>query len=317
MPGIHHVTAIAGNAARNVAFYARTLGLRMIKTTVNFDDPSTYHLYFGDEQGQPGTVLTFFPHEHAAPGRAGVGQAVETAFSIPEASLGWWTQRFIAQGVAHSAPETRFGETLLPFKDQDGTHLALIATPAVNGLPGHAAQDVPAEHAIRGFHGVTLWVADHGPSAAVLTEALGFAEGGLAEEAGGTRRRYAAPGATLGGVVDLKVVGGFLPGRMGAGSVHHVAFRAGSDAEQDAMARTLSSTLGISATEQVDRTYFRSIYFREPSGVIFEIATDDPGFTVDETVETLGQKLMLPPWLENRREAVVAALPKLDMAPAA
>jgi glyoxalase family protein len=311
MSGIHHVTAFARNAAANLAFYRDVLGLRLVKTTVNFDDPGTYHLYFGDHAGAPGTILTFFPQEHAAPGRAGVGQAVETSFAIPEASLGWWTQRLIAQGVAHDAPEKRFGQTVLPFKDREELNLALVATPSGAAIPGTMDNDVPAQHAIRGVHGVTIWVATPEASAGVLTGALGFIASGFE----GDRHRFAAPGAAIGGVVDLRVVGGFLPARMGAGTVHHVAFRAADDADQARMAGILGGQFGIAVTEQKDRQYFRSVYFREPSGVIFEIATDDPGFATDEPIEALGQSLKLPPWLEPHRGEIEVALPKLGIRP--
>jgi glyoxalase family protein len=309
MPGIHHVTAFARDARANLAFYRDVLGLRLIKTTVNFDDPEVYHLYFGDEAGSPGTILTFFPHEHAAPGRAGVGQAVETSFAIPAASLGWWTQRLIEKGVSHDAPEKRFGQTVLPFRDPEGLHLALVATVEAAALPGHAEGTVPATHAIRGVHGVTIWVERPEASAAVITGPLGFVAAG--EE--GDRYRFVATGVSIGGVVDLRVVGGFLPGRLGAGTVHHIAFRADDDAAQAQMAEALSGGLRIGVTEQKDRQYFRSVYFREPSGVIFEIATDAPGFAIDEAQDALGEALKLPPWLEQHRSRIEASLPRLDL----
>jgi glyoxalase family protein len=313
MSGIHHVTAIASDAAANLAFYRDVLGLRLVKTTVNFDDPGTYHLYFGDEAGSPGSILTFFPHQHAAKGRVGVGQVGETTFAVPEASLGFWTERFIAMGVSFSTPEKRFGETVLPFEDRDGTRLGLVALSQAGALPGWTGDGVGAENAIRGIRGVTLWVAREEASGRVLSEALGFrragSEGGLV--------RFSTDGETaadvMGGAVDLRVVGDFLPGRMGAGSVHHVAFRAAGDAEQAGMSRALSEKLGIRATEQLDRQYFRSVYFREPSGVIFEIATDDPGFAADEPAETLGETLMLPAWLEPRRGEIERVLPRLTL----
>lgn len=312
MNGIHHVTAIASDAAGNLAFYRDILGLRLVKQTVNFDDPGTYHLYFGDEAGSPGSILTFFPHGHAAPGRVGIGQVGETAFAVPVGSIGFWTERFIAHGVAFSTPEKRFGETVLPFQDRDGTRLALVALADADALPAWIGDGVGADQAIRGIRSVTMWVSAGDRSGAVLTEALGFRE--LARE-GNLVRYSAGDGASapaMGGAVDLRVVGDFLPGRMGAGSVHHVAFRAESDAAQAAMSATLASKLGIQTTEQMDRCYFRSVYFREPSGVIFEIATDAPGFATDETVETLGQKLQLPSWLEPRRAAISSALPALE-----
>jgi glyoxalase family protein len=313
MTGIHHVTAIASDAAANLAFYRDVLGLRLIKTTVNFDDPGTYHLYFGDETGQPGTVLTFFPHSGAARGRVGVGQVAETAFAVPAGSLGFWTERFIAHNVTFSTPEKRFGETVLPFEDRDGTRLALVALPAADGIAGWSGAGVPADAAIRGIRGVTLWVSKADGSARVLEEALGYRRVG--ED--GRTIRYSSDGAeiapVIGGAVDLRVVGDFLPGRMGAGSVHHVAFRASTDADQARMSQALRSALGISATEQLDRQYFRSIYFREPSGVIFEIATDAPGFATDEPMEHLGETLKLPAWLEPHRAEIEAALPALSL----
>ncbi len=316
MTGIHHVTAIASDAAGNLAFYRDVLGLRLIKQTVNFDDPGTHHLYFGDEGGSPGSILTFFPHAGAAPGRVGIGQVGETVFAVPEASIGYWTERFIAYGVSFTTPEKRFGETMLPFQDRDGTRLALVALAEASDLPSWTGDGVGAEHAIRAIRSVTMWVATSDRTGAVLTGALGFRE--TARD--GSFIRYSAgdggPAPVIGGAVDLRVMGEVLPGRMGAGSVHHVAFRADNDAAQAAMATTLEKELGIQSTEQKDRCYFRSIYFREPSGVIFEIATDAPGFTTDETVEALGSSLQLPSWLEPRRAQIESALPTLAAASA-
>jgi glyoxalase family protein len=306
--GIHHVTAIAGPARQNLAFYTRTLGLRLVKKTVNFDDPGTYHLYFGDETGQPGTILTFFPWEHAAPGRAGVGAAQETAFRGPAASIGFWAHRFVEQGVAHDAPEKRFGETVLPFKDPDGMSLALVGVLGADAEPAFADGGIAADHAIRGFAGVTLLLEDAAATGAILTEVLGFADGGRE----GPLVRYRAAEATFGGTVDIRLAPGFLPGRMGRGSVHHVAFRAADDEAQAAMAARLSERHGITATEQKDRNYFRSIYFREPGGVLFEIATDAPGFSIDEPVAALGQALKLPPFYEARRAEIERVLAPLE-----
>ncbi|MDQ0474412.1 ring-cleaving dioxygenase [Labrys wisconsinensis] len=304
--GIHHVTAITRDVKRNVRFYTEVLGLRLVKRTVNFDDPGAYHLYFGDATGRPGTILTFFAWEGANPGRLGLGQAAEIAFRIPRASLGWWTQRLIEQGIAFDGPEKRFGENVLGFKDPDGIRLELVA--AGTAAPaGDWSGTVPAEHAVEGFHGVTLWLSESEGTAAVLREVFGMRE--VAAE--GTRRRFAALGADPGAVVDLREAPGFIGGRMGTGTVHHVAFRAADDAAQAAMAAALQAQ-GGRATEQKDRSYFRSVYFREPGGVIFEIATDDPGFTVDESIETLGEALKLPPQFEAHREAIAAALPALD-----
>lgn len=308
MPGIHHVTAICGDPSRNLDFYERVLGLRLVKKTVNFDDPGMYHFYFGDGAGRPGSILTFFPIPSTGPGRNGIGQAEETAFSVPMASMGYWTHRLIEKGVAHRPQVRRFGEPVLAFSDHDGTALALVGTAAAGAVPGWAdAASVPAEHAIRGLHGVTLMLERPEPTAAVLAGVLGFRETARED----SLIRFEADGAAFGGVVILRAAGGFLPARQGQGSVHHVAFRAADDAAQARMAEQLRRDHGITTTEQKDRGYFRSVYYREPGHVLFEIATDAPGFTVDEPLESLGQALKLPPFLEPERAAVEAALPEL------
>lgn len=309
MSGIHHVTAIAGNALRNLNFYSRTLGLRLVKKTVNFDDPGTYHFYYGDEAGSPGTILTFFPWEHAAPGRGGVGQTQQTAFRIPARSIGYWAHRLVEAGVRHEALEKRFAETVLPFTDPDGMSLLLVGVPGAEVEPGWSNGDIPAEHAIRGFHGVTLLIEDAGKTGAILTDVLGFAEAGR----DGSTIRYRAS-ATSGGVVDIYEAKGFLRGHMGRGSVHHIAFRAADDAEEFEMARKLVDDHGMHPTEQKDRNYFRSIYFREPGGILFEIATDIPGFAIDEPLASLGKALKLPAFLEPHRQEIENALPRLEEA---
>ena len=306
MSGIHHVTAISGKAARNLDFYTRTLGVRFVKKTVNFDDPGTYHLYYGDEVGHPGTILTFFPWENAAPGRAGIGLAQQTAFRVPMSSIGFWTHRFLAKSVAHDSFEKRFDEPVLSFKDPDGLSLALVGVSDVEGEETWTDGGVPAEHAIRGFHGVTLMIGDSAGTAAILGDVLGFKEVG---REGPYLRFRTAQG--VGGVVDIREAKEFLAGQMGRGSVHHVAFRAVDDAAQAAMARKLVENHGLQHTPQLDRQYFRSVYFREPGGVLFEIATDAPGFAVDESVASLGKELKLPPFLEPRRHEIEAALPLL------
>lgn len=308
--GIHHVTAIAGPASRNRRFYTRVLGLRLVKRTVNFDDPGTWHLYYGDEAGAPGTILTFFPWENVAPGRLGVGETQETVFRVPEGSIGWWTHRFIERGVAHGALEKRFGETVLTFQDPDGMRLALVAVPGAEREPGWNGGDVPAEHAIRGFHSVSLLLEETAPTGAVLTDVLGLREIGTE----GSTTRFAAEGTAIGGTVDIRAVGGFLKPRPGGGSVHHVAFRAADDAEEEQMVKRLAENHGIRTTEQKDRNYFRSVYFREPGHVLFEIATDVPGFSADEAPERLGEALKLPSFLEPHRAAIEGALPTLDEA---
>jgi glyoxalase family protein len=307
MSGIHHVTAISGNPLKNIKFYKELLGLRLVKKTVNFDDPGTHHLYYGDESGTPGTILTFFPWEHAAPGRGGVGQTQQTAFRVPARSIGYWTHHFIAKGVSHEALEKRFGETVLSFTDPDGMSLALVGVPGAEKEKAWSTGDIPAEHAIRGFHGVTLLLEDAAKTGAILTDVLGFEAAGRE----GSISRYRAPNA-VGGVVDIYEAKGFLPGRLGRGSVHHIAFRAADDTAQAEMARKLMNEHGMHPTDQKDRNYFRSIYFREPGGILFEIATDLPGFAVDEPLATLGEALKLPLFLEPHRKDIEQALPSLD-----
>ncbi len=301
---IHHVTAIAGEARRNLDFYARTLGLRLVKKTVNFDDPGAYHLYFGDEAGTPGTIMTFFPWAGAPAGRGGVGEQDETSFRIPLAAVGFWTARLLPFGAERTE---RFGETVLSFHDPDGLRLALIGVPGSENEPAWAGSDIPVEHAIRGFHGVRLLLEDAAATASVLTNVFGF----VADGTEGSTSRFRVPGASLGGIVDIQAAGGFLPAQQGRGSVHHLAFRAADDADQAAMVAKLSRDHGLRATEQRDRDYFRSVYFRSPGGVLFEIATDAPGFAVDEPQADLGTALKLPRFLQPHREAIEAALPEL------
>jgi glyoxalase family protein len=308
MSGIHHVTAISGKASRNVDFYTRILGLRLVKKTVNFDDPGTYHLYYGDEQGKPGTILTFFPWEHAAPGRNGDGLTEETAFRVPPESMGYWTHRLIEKGVPHKALEKRFGEPVLSFTDPDGMSLALVGVAGSSKEPAWSDGAIPAEHAIRGFHGVTLMLEKAAPTGAILTAVFGFKE--TAREA--QLIRYETGEGGTGNVVTIRETGGFLAGRLGGGSVHHIAFRAADDAQQAEMATKLRDEHGLTPTEQLDRNYFRSVYFREPGGILFEIATDQPGFAVDEPLATLGRELKLPPSLESHRREIEAALPPIQ-----
>ncbi len=308
MSGIHHVTAIAGDPQRNFGFYTRDLGLRFVKKTVNFDDPATYHFYYGDETGRPGSILTFFPWEGAPAGRRGVGETHQSTFRVPQRSLGYWTQRFLEKSIKFEAIEKRFGESVLAFSDPDGMALALVGIAGAEHEPAWSNGDVPPEHAIRGFQGITLLLDDAARTAKILTDVFGFRE--TARE--GSVTRFKAPGGVQGDVVDIYEAKGFLRGGQGRGSVHHIAFRAKDDAEQTAMAERLVSNHGLHPTEQKDRNYFRSIYFREPGGVLFEIATDIPGFAVDEPVETLGRELKLPSFLESHRKEIEGALPELQ-----
>lgn len=310
--GIHHVTAIAGDAARNRRFYVDVLGLRLVKRTVNFDDPSTWHLYFGDRSGAPGTLMTFFPWANATAGRAGIGDALRTTFRAPQGSIGYWAHRLLEKGVAHETVSRRFGETVLDFQDPDGALLSLVATgePVADADAEGAGDEgggVPASNAISGIDGVTLLLREAGPTARILTDVFGFHGAG---REGAVTRYVAGEGASR-SVVDLHEAGNFMGGHQGRGSVHHIAFRAADDAAQAELARKLIDEHGLRPTAQRDRQYFRSIYFREPGGVLFEIATDEPGFTVDEPLETLGEALKLPQQFEPHRDAIQAALPSL------
>lgn len=301
---IHHVTAIAGSAQGNLDFYAGTLGLRLVKRTVNFDDPGAYHLYFGDTAGTPGTIITFFPWAGAAAGQDGVGALGETSFRVPIGAMDYWMERLRPFGAAKVE---RFGETVLMFRDPDEMGLALVGVPGIEAEAAWDGSDVPVAVAIRGFHGVRLALAEITATAAVLTDVFGF----VAEGAEGETSRFRAPGVRLGGVVDLQAVAG-RAARQGRGSVHHLAFRAADDADQAAMVTKLARDHGLQATAQKDRDYFRSVYFRSPGGVLFEIATDVPGFAVDEAADALGTALKLPRFLQPHRAAIEAALPALN-----
>jgi len=307
--GIHHVTAITGNPQQNVDFYAGVLGLRLVKRTVNFDDPTTYHFYFGDETGSPGTLITFFVWPGAKRGRAGAGQVAVTSFAIPPRSLGYWIERLIRYQVQYELPQTRFDEErVIALKDPDGLLLELVAHPSAESLPPAIGGQVEPEHSIRGLHSVTLWEDGHELTSRLLIDSLGFR---MTREQGSIYRFRARDGAP-GSIVDVRLVPGLWAGVTGAGAVHHVALRARSDAEQVALRGALA-TLGSNVTPPLDRQYFRSVYFREPGGVLLEIATDGPGFTVDEPMDTLGLALKLPPWLEDRRFEIEALLPDVQL----
>jgi glyoxalase family protein len=303
--GIHHITAISGDPARNVAFYTNVLGLRMIKKTVNFDDPGTYHLYYGDGQGSPGTILTFFPWAGARPGRRGAGEASGTAFAIPPAAVPFWLERLATGNIPHEMPVKRFGETVITFSDPDGMMLELVAQTSVADSLGWSNGDIPEQHAIRGFAGITIWSPVPDVTGSVLS-LMGYAEGAK----DGEITRWSTGQPNLAANIDVRDASAVTRHQSGAGTVHHVAYRAADDAAQAAMAEALRAR-GLQVTEQLDRNYFRSVYFREPGGTLFEIATDAPGFTVDEPPEKLGETLMLPGWLEPRRKAIEAALPSL------
>ena len=304
--GIHHVTAIAGEPQKNIDFYVALLGLRMVKRTVNFDDPGTYHLYYGNGKGSPGTIMTFFPWPGASlRGRAGAGQVTVTMFSIPVSSLGYWIERFEQNQIEFNGPFARFDEEVLRLKDPDGLVLELIAT-ETDKRPGWENGDIPAEHSIRGFFGAALTVNHYERTGGLLTET--FAARSVAEK--GNRFRYAVGTGGAGTYVDVLCEPNTPRGEMGVGAVHHLAWRIKNDELQDALRDELIAR-EFHVTPMKDRKYFHSIYFREPGGVLFEIATDPPGFAVDEPSATMGQKLMLPPWLEDNRTEIEAVLPKI------
>jgi glyoxalase family protein len=310
--GIHHVTAMASDPQANVDFYTGVLGLRLVKRTVNFDDPGTYHLYYGDEVGHPGTILTFFPWPGARRGVQGAGQATVTSFSVPEGSLGYWTERLSRLGVDFQEPRPRFDEEVLTVLDPDGLRLELVARAEADNRAPWLGGGVPAEHAVRGFEGVTLTEWNAQVTEKVLAGTMGFRR--VAEA--GDRIRFEVGAGGPGTRVDLLVAPSAVRGHVSAGTVHHVAWRSADEPDQLAWREAISET-GLYVTPVLDRQYFRSIYFREPGGVLFEIATDPPGFTRDETVETLGTALKLPPWLEPSREQIQSALPPIEVRPLA
>lgn len=307
LPGIHHVTAITGDAQKNIDFYCGVLGLRMVKVTVNFDDPTTYHLYYGDESGRPGTAMTFFAWNGARRGRIGPPQVTVTSFAIPADGLEYWRTRLKELGVTAVAEAERFGDHVLSFRDPDDMRLELVATDYPGGMAPEAGP-VDAAHAIRGFHGVTLSEQGPEPTAALLTDVMGFKE----EHTDGPRTRYRADGGGFASVVDVLRASDQSRGFNGAGAVHHVAFRSANDDQQKAW-QALIAKRDLDVSPVMDRCYFHSIYFREPGGILFEIATDGPGFVTDESLDTLGQSLQLPSWMETDRPTLEKALPPLRL----
>lgn len=309
--GIHHVTAIAADPQVNVDFYAGVLGLRFVKKTVNQDDPLTYHLYYGDTVGRPGTAMTFFPFPGAPAGRPGRGQVYATGFSVPAAALERWPRRLERHGVTVTGEDQRFGTPVLRLADPDGLVVELVGDADGASEPGWPEGPVPAEDAVRAFSGVRLASAAPQKTARVLTELLGYAEAGSGEDA----TRFVAAGAARAGTVELLAEA--PAGRSGAGTVHHVAFRVADDDTQVALQQRLTDA-GLQPTPVIDRFYFRSVYFREPGGILFEIATDEPGFAVDEDVASLGSELKLTAAHEPMRARIEAHLPPIRVpAPAA
>lgn len=311
IPGIHHVTAIAGVPQTNIDFYTGILGLRLVKLTVNFDDPTAYHLYYGDGLGHPGTILTFFAWPNAIPGRVGTGQVTVTSFAIPDRSLTFWENYLQQHHIDFKREQSAFGEDLLALTDPDGLQLELVSTPHADPDRGWERGPVPSEHAVRGFHHVTLTEEGYERTARLLTDTMRF----RLLESHGNRFRYAAPAfsnSNAGTMVDVICSPAGRPGLVAAGAVHHVAWRTPTD-EQQAEWRNALSAQGYNITPVIDRKYFHSIYFREPGGVLFEIATDPPGFAIDEPADELGSHLVLPEWLEPHRALLQQVLPKVRL----
>lgn len=329
--GLHHITAIAGPAQENLDFYAGVLGMRLVKRSVNQDDPGTYHLFYADAEGHPGTDLTFFPWAQLAPHREGHGLSTEVSLAVPPGSLGFWSGRLARYGVKIYSPEVRFGQHVLPLVDPHGLRLALtesesslataepvLATGRVRPTGGHGGgglgrpftpwekSSIPVEHQIRGLESARLVEYDLDPTLSFLRDGLGFREIGV--ENGWTR--YALGEGTSGQYLELRAEPGARRGAWGTGSVHHIAWRMRDD-DHELEVRQSVAEHGAQPTPVIDRFWFKSVYFREPGGVLFELATDGPGFGVDEDHAALGESLVLPPWLEADRSAIEAALPKL------
>lgn len=307
--GIHHVTCICGDAQENLDFYVGVMGMRMVKKSVNQDDPGTYHLFYADAAGNPGTDLTFFPWPRLQPVKLGIGLTVEVPFAVPPGVLGYWRDRLEANNVSLGETETRFGEKTLPFKDPHGLQLALVETDDERDFVPWEASPVPAECQVRGMHSVRLWERDLKPTAALLTGPMGFNELGEQD----SWIRFAAEGRGSGALIELKELPSERRGQWGTGGVHHVAWRVKDSEEQMNLRGAIVEQAGLNPTQQIDRFWFKSVYFKEPGGVLFELATDGPGFDRDEDPQHLGEKLILPPWLESHRDEIEAALPQLEM----
>ncbi len=306
--GLHHITAIAGPAQENLDFYAGILGMRLVKRSINQDDPGTYHLFYADAEGHPGTDLTFFPWAQMAPPRMGHGLAVEVALEVPSGSLAWWGARLERYGVRIDPIEERFGDRVLPLTDVHGMRVALVES--ARGLPRPFAPwtggPIPADRQVRGLYGARVWERSAAETAAFMIEALGFRE--LAVGHGWTR--YGFDGHP--GVVDIRETPNERRGAWGVGAVHHLAWSV-TDLEYELAVRGQIEAAGGRATEVIDRFWFKSVYFREPGGVLFEIATEGPGFAVDEDPSQLGETLVLPPWFEASRSQIAAVLPPLTL----
>jgi glyoxalase family protein len=307
LAGIHHVTAITSDPQKNIDFYCGVLGLRLVKLTVNFDDPGSYHLYYGDDLGRPGTILTFFAWPGAYRGRIGTPQAAATAYAVPSKSLEFWKSRLEKLGIKTTLEHDRFSDRAIQFPDPDGLQIELVES---SSPKGHAwkTPEIPDEYALRGFHSVTLAEEGYEKTANLLTTLMNFKHIGSDQN----RFRYQATGDGFASTVDVLCTPAGKPGSMGAGVVHHVAFRTPNDAQQAAWHKAIIAA-GFNVSPVMDRCYFHSIYYREPGGVLFEIATENPGFTADQPAAELGTKIMLPPWLEKYRAEIVKALPPVKL----
>lgn len=305
--GLHHITAIAGMAKKNLDFYTKVLGLRLLKKTVNFDDPGTYHLYYGDEKGSAGTILTFFPYEGARRGSAGTGMATNIAYAVPEGSFDFWIDQFEKHNIIYNKPSEKFGEPYLTFLDPDGLKLELVVPKNQDNRIAWETDEINASVGAKGFHGVTLTLKQIEPTAAVLTDIFGYK---LLEQSG-NRYRYITDAVDTAAIIDLVELPNEARGIGGAGTNHHIAFRVKNEEVLMQFHEKVTQN-GLSITNKIDRNYFYSLYFREPGGVLFEIATDNPGFGIDEPWDQLGSGLLLPPQYEPRRTEIEAVLPKLD-----
>ncbi len=304
--GLHHITAIADNAQRNYEFYTKVLGLRLVKKTVNFDDPGTYHFYFGDEAGTPGSILTFFPWEGTGKGYTGSGMATDIGYSVPKDSFAFWKDRFKQFGVKQEEVAERFGEQSLSFQDPDGLKLDFIIPTNIDNRKGWRTPDVSADFATKGFHNITLTVKNVTPTATILTDIFGYKF--LKQE--GNRYRFNTDAIETAAIVDIMEAPNLAPGRGAAGTNHHIAFRVKDDNILMEFREKIVSK-GLSITPKIDRDYFFSLYFREPGGVLFELASDNPGFTRDEPLKELGTSLKLPKQYENSRKQIEEVLPVL------
>jgi len=304
--GLHHITAIAGDAQRNYDFYTKTLGIRMVKKTVNFDDPGTYHFYYGNEVGTPGTILTFFPWQGVPKGSTGVGMATEIGYSVPNDSLEFWQNRFNDLKIKHRSIGERFGEKFLALEDPDGLLLNLIVPTANDDRKAWTTPQVAENAATKGFHSVVLTVRRVDPTAKVLTDVFGYKI--LKQE--GNRYRFITDAVSNANIVDIVEDPEGRPGHNAGGTNHHVAFRAKDDNIMMEFREKVEKA-GLHITEKIDRNYFYSLYFREPNGILFEIASDNPGFATDETVGELGTHLMLPQQYEGHRQKIEEVLPVL------